>query len=53
MEIGMAFMVNPAFEEKLRTANEIARGMTEAILADMSIPKGGKVAVMAGLGATA
>ena len=54
MEIGMGIHGEPGIKrEKLHTANEIAERMTEAILADMSIPKGGKVAVMLnGLGAT-
>jgi dihydroxyacetone kinase-like protein len=54
MEIGMGIHGEPGIKrEKLHTADEIAERMTEAILADMSIPKGGKVAVMLnGLGAT-
>ena len=54
MEIGMGIHGEPGIKrEKLHTANEIAERMTEAILADISIPKGGKVAVMLnGLGAT-
>ena len=54
MEIGMGIHGEPGIKrEKLHTADEIAERMTEAILADMSIPKGSKVAVMLnGLGAT-
>ena len=54
MEIGMGIHGEPGIKrEKLHTADEIAHRMTEAILADISIPKGGKVAVMLnGLGAT-
>jgi phosphoenolpyruvate---glycerone phosphotransferase subunit DhaK len=54
MEIGMGIHGEPGIKrEKLHTADEIAQRMTDAILADMSIPKGGKVAVMLnGLGAT-
>ncbi len=54
MEIGMGIHGEPGIKrEKLHTADEIAERMTEAILEDMSIPEGGKVAVMVnGLGAT-
>jgi dihydroxyacetone kinase-like protein len=54
MEIGMGIHGEPGIKrEKLHTADEIATRMTEAILVDMNIPKGGKVAVMLnGLGAT-
>jgi phosphoenolpyruvate---glycerone phosphotransferase subunit DhaK len=54
MEIGMGIHGEPGIKrEKLHTADEIAQRVTEAILGDMSIPKGGKVAVMLnGLGAT-
>jgi len=54
MEIGMGIHGEPGIKrEKLHTADEIAERMTNAILADMQIPKGGKVAVMMNsLGAT-
>jgi dihydroxyacetone kinase len=54
MEIGMGIHGEPGIKrEKLHTADEIAERMTEAILADITIPKGGKAAVMLnGLGAT-
>jgi phosphoenolpyruvate---glycerone phosphotransferase subunit DhaK len=54
MEIGMGIHGEPGIKrEKLHTADEIAQRMTEAILGDINIPKGGKVAVMLnGLGAT-
>lgn len=54
MEIGMGIHGEPGIKrEKLHSANEIAERMTLAILEDMEIPKGAKVAVMLnGLGAT-
>jgi dihydroxyacetone kinase len=54
MEIGMGIHGEPGIKrEKLHTANEIAERMTNAILEDMQIPKGAKVAVMMNsLGAT-
>jgi dihydroxyacetone kinase-like protein len=54
MEIGMGIHGEPGIKrEKLHTADEIAERMTEAILADMPLPAGAKVAVMLnGLGAT-
>ena len=54
MEIGMGIHGEPGIKrEKLHTANEIAERMTNAILDDMGIKKGAKVAVMLnGLGAT-
>lgn len=54
MEIGMGIHGEPGIKrEKLHTADEIAERMTSAILADMQIPRGGKVSVMMNsLGAT-
>ncbi len=54
MEIGMGIHGEPGIKrEKLHTADEIAERMTNAILEDMQIPKGEKVAVMINsLGAT-
>jgi phosphoenolpyruvate---glycerone phosphotransferase subunit DhaK len=54
MEIGMGIHGEPGIKrEKLHSADEIAERMTDAILADMNIPKGGNVAVMLNsLGAT-
>ncbi len=54
MEIGMGIHGEPGIKrEKLHSADEIAERMTDAILADMNIPKGGSVAVMLNsLGAT-
>ena len=54
MEIGMGIHGEPGIKrEKLHTADEIAERITTAILEDLEIPKGEKVAVMInGLGAT-
>ncbi len=54
MEIGMGIHGEPGIKrEKLQTADEIAERMTHAILADMPLQSGDRVAVMVnGLGAT-
>jgi dihydroxyacetone kinase-like protein len=54
MEIGMGIHGEPGVKrEKLQTADEIATRMTNAILADMPIQSGDRLAVMVnGLGAT-
>jgi dihydroxyacetone kinase-like protein len=54
MEIGMGIHGEPGVKrEKLQTADEIAGRMTNAILADMPLRSGDRVAVMVnGLGAT-
>jgi dihydroxyacetone kinase-like protein len=54
MEIGMGIHGEPGVKrEKLQTADEIAERMTKAILADMPIQNGDRLAIMVnGLGAT-
>jgi len=54
MEIGMGIHGEPGIKrEKLQTADQIAERMTQAILADMPLTAGDRVAVMVnGLGAT-